>query len=988
MTVSTRRRALASLAVIFAVLLCRTDARAQTSNATLQGTITDNSGSVLPGVTVKLESPTTGLTREILTNASGVYVFNFLPAGTYVVAAELSGFKTVRHDQVRLEVGQNLELDLRMEIGQLNEVVNVEGTAAILDRSSPTIGTVIQASQLKELPLAGRHWAGLMLLAPGAINTGDGTHLSTRFVGRSRDDNNWTFDGVDATGVKDPRQDSAARLIISSESIAEFRVSSSMYSAESGTAAGGQVQLVSKMGSNQFRGTAYNFMRNDAFDSRPFGTLDKMPPFSLNQFGVNLGGPIVNGRTFFFANYEGLRQRQTQSFTRFVPSASYRAGVTPSLASVVALYPAGTGRTTDPNIDEWRGTEKVTADENAILVRIDQRISDKTSLFARYNYDRADIVSPTDTGFNTDKLRPSNFVTQLQRIVSPTIVNEVKFGYNGSPRNSLRQGPSSAQVSVSGFVPLTGPREIIENGKSFSVLDDIAILRGRHNLKFGGEVRRIFVGVGEGNTTTLTYNNRPNFQTNALERFEIVDFPLVEGQRWWYTAYAQDDIKLRHNLTINAGLRYEYYSVVQEKDNRAKVWRLSCGGFCPQGTPWYNPDFNNFGPRVGVAWAPERFNDKTVIRGGFGRFYGPGQNDDVFAPIDNAGNRIGLERVQVTNLTYPIEPFLALAATTGVNARAVDENRVDMYADHYSVSVQQALPLRMVTQVGYVGNQGRHMLDRNNINLIDPATGQRPLPKFGRVDIKGSDSDTKFNGLQLSLHRPLNNGLQFGAQYMWSHAMDEGSLGGGESQEPQNAACRECEWGDTNQDIRHTLTVNWVYELPMGRDRTNPSNGLMNVLFGGWQLSGLMQARTGRPLTITVDRAGSDLPDGNNRNQRPSVVPDVDPYPATKTPDQWLNIAAFAVPARGTWGNIGRNTLRGPGLFQVDLALQKRFAVSGHRTFEFRWEAFNAFNRINLANPSTNISSPASFGRITGPLNRGYGTGTARQMQFMLRVNF
>lgn len=238
MVLSSRWRAVA-MAMALGVLGFDSDAAAQTSNATLQGIVSDTSGAVLPGVTVKLESPSTGLSRDVVTNTSGVYVFNFLPSGSYVVVAELSGFKTARHDQVRLEIGQNLELDLRMEVGQLSEVVNVEGTAAPLDRTSPTIGTVIQASQLKELPLAGRHWAGLMLLAPGAINTGDGTHLSTRFVGRSRDDNNWTFDGIDATGVKDPRQDSAARLIISSESIAEFRVSSSMYSAESGTAAGG-----------------------------------------------------------------------------------------------------------------------------------------------------------------------------------------------------------------------------------------------------------------------------------------------------------------------------------------------------------------------------------------------------------------------------------------------------------------------------------------------------------------------------------------------------------------------------------------------------------------------------------------------------------------------------------------------------------------------------------------------------------------------------
>lgn len=962
---------------------------AQTSNATLQGIVTDASGAVLPGVTMKLQSTATSLSRDIVTNTAGMYVFNFLPSGGYVVTAELSGFKTVRHEQIRLEIGQNRELDLRMDIGQLEEIVTVAGTAPLLERSSAAIGTVIQATQLKELPLAGRHWAGLMLLAPGAINTGDGTHLSTRFFGRARDDNNWTFDGIDATGVKDPRQDSAARLIISSESIAEFRVSSTLYSAESGTAAGGQVQLISKMGTNEFHGTVYNFMRNDAFDARPFGTVGELPPFSLNQFGVNLGGPLVLRRTLFFVNYEGLRQRQTQSFTRFVPSAPYRAGVTGALASVVGLYPAGTGRTSDPAVDEWRGTQKTTADENAGLVRVDQRISNSTSAFARYNFDIADIISPGDTGFTTNKLRPSNFAVQLQHIFGPTIVNELKFGYNASLRNSVREGPSTAQLTVPGFVALTGPQDIVEDGRSFSILNDTAILRGRHNFKFGGEIRRIVVDVGEGHTTSLAFSSRPNFQNNVLESFGIVDFPIVQGQRWWYLGYVQDDIKWRPNLTINAGLRYEYYSVVQEKDGRDRVWRIACGGFCPKGTPWYDPDFNNFGPRVGFAWAPTRFHDNTVVRGGFGVFFGPGQNDDVFAPIDNAGDRIALERVTVPSLSFPIDPFLGLAATTGNSPRAVDEHRVDQYANQFSVSIQQALPHRFVTQIGYVGNKGYHMLDRNNINLIDPATGRRPLPQFGRVDIKSSESNTTFHGLQLSLQRPFTAGFLFGAQYMWSHAFDVGSLGGGESQEPQNAACRQCEFGTTNQDIRHTLTVNWVYELPFGRDRQSlAESGLLQHVFGGWQLSGVMQARTGRPLTITVNRGTGDLPDGNNRNQRPDVVAGVDPYPATPTPDQWLNIAAFAVPARGTWGNAGRNILRGPGLLQLDVALQKRFTISGSRNFQFRWEAFNVFNRMNLGNPGTNISAPAQFGRITGPLNSNYGTGTARQMQFMFRINF
>jgi hypothetical protein len=961
-------------------------ALAQSSNGTLHGTVTDQGGGVLPGVMVKLQSPATGLTRDVVTNTSGAYVFNFLPAGEYELTAELTGFKSVRQPAIKLEIGQSLEQDLKMEVGRLEEVVNVEGTAPLLDRTSASIGTVIQAAQLKDLPLAGRHWSGLMLLAPGAINTGEGTHLSTRFVGRARDDNNWTFDGIDATGVKDPRQDSDARLIISSESIAEFRVSSTLYSAESGTAAGGVVQLISKTGTNKFRGTAFDFVRNAKFDARPFGTVGGMPPFTLNQFGLNTGGPIVPQRTFFFANYEGIRQRQTRSFTRSVPSAAFRATVTSALSSVLALYPAGTGRTSNADIDDWVGTEEVTNDENAGLFRVDHRFSNKLTMFARYNFDRADLVNPGDTGSTTNYIRPANFTVQMQRIFGSAVVSETKFGYNQSNRLSLRTGNSAVGINVSGFTNITGPQRTVEDGSTYSVLSDLGVLRGRHNLKFGGELRRILIDVGEDNTTTLSYSNRANFQANRLDSFSIVDFPVVQGQRWWAIGYVQDDIKWRPNLTINAGLRYEFYTVPVEKDGRDKVWRLSCAGFCPSGTRWYDPDYNNAGPRVGFAWTPARFKDNTVIRGGFGVFFGPGQNDDVFAPIDNAGARTQLSRNEVSTLSYPIDPFLGVAASVGVAARAVDEHRVDQYSEQYSLTVQQALPWRLTTQIGYVGNQAHHLLDRNNINNIDPATGRRPLQQFSRVDTKSSGSNAHFNGLQFSLYRRAANGLQVGTQYMWSYAMDEGSLGGGESTAPQNASCRRCERAATNQDVRHTLTMNWVYELPFLRGPN--ADGAMKAVFGGWQLSGLLQARTGRPLTITATRGAGDLPDGNNANQRADLVSGAELYPANQTPEQWFNTAAFVLPRPGTWGSAPRNIIRAPGLFQVDLAMQKRFAISGAQNFEFRLEAFNAFNRVNLGAPGTAVTSPASFGRITGPLNRGYGTGTARQIQFMFRFNF
>jgi outer membrane receptor protein involved in Fe transport len=878
----------------------------------------------------------------------------------------------------------------------VREVVTVLGTAPLLERSSPELSTVIQSTQLEQLPLNGRHWSSLMMLAPGAINTGAGTHTSIRFVGRSVDDNNWTFDGVDATGVKDPKQESVARLIISMESISEFRVSSSQYSAEAGSAGGGVIQLISKSGTNRFRGTAYDFVRNDKFDAPAFGDEGDPPPFRLNQFGANFGGPLIKERTFFFANYEGLRQRQAETFVGFVPSAAYRAAAAQGNAALLRGYPAGTSATSDPNIDRWTTEQKTVSDENSFMGRIDHRFSNRTTVFGRYSFDRAAGTDPGDTGVTRLQFRPSNLAVHLQHIFTPNIVNEVKFGVNKSLLDNARRGPFNEQITVPGFVALVGAQDTIEHGRSYGVVDNLAIARGRHNFKVGGEIRRIFVAVGEGNTTTLTYSSRPDFTANRLNSFQIVDFPISEGERWYYFGYAQDDVKVKPNLTLNLGLRYEYYSVVKEVHDRGKVFAIECGGFCPQGTPFYDKDPNNFAPRLGFAWVPGRLHDRTVVRGGFGVFFGPGQNDDVFAPIDNTGNRIGLDRTQAATLTYPIDPFLAQALTSGRSPRALALHRSDMYVNQYSVSVQQVLPGALTFQVGYVGNKGYNLFSRSFTNIIDPATGRRQLPQFGQVDIKANDGRAEFNALQLSLRRRFTGGLLLGTEYMWSHALNDGSVGGGDANAAQNVNNRAADWGPSAQDVRHNVTVNWVYELPFGQGRRFMADGVGASVLGGWQASGLVQARTGRPLTILVTRARTDVPDGNSGNsttsgsqQRPDLVPGVPLKPPSgQSPDLWINPAAFAVPARGTWGTAGRGVLRGPGLVQVDFALTRRFAIRAEQNIEMRWEVFNLFDRQNLANPNLNISSGPSFGRITGPANPDFGTGSARQMQFMLRVNF
>jgi hypothetical protein len=999
------------LVSVWLLLLAVSTAKGQTSTATLQGTVSDPKGFVVPGATVKAQSADTGLVRTAVTEGSGLYVFNFLPVGNYVVTVSAPGFKGARIQNITVEIGQTRTLDVALEVGEVEQTIEVVESAPPLERSSPVIGTVIQSQQIRELPLNGRNWAGLMLLAPGAINTGEGNHLSTRFVGRARDDNNWLFDGIDSTGVKDPRQEANLRLVISMDSISEFRVNSTLYAADSGGGAGGQVQVISRGGTNRFRGSVYDFLRNDAFDARVFVDPGELPPFHLNQFGANVGGPLRRDQTFFFINYEGIRQRQGQTFISAVPNAATRATVaatSPALAAIVNGYPRGT-RARNSTTDDAVVARTFQTREDSAALRFDHRFSDQNSLYVRYSVDDAVLRVPLDAGIGlrTDRVRPSNFVLQFQRIFSPTVINEAKLGFNRSPLSRFISGPFLEQFSVSGFMTLTRNQEVTESGTSYSFVDNLSILRGRHNLKLGGEIRRIHVNVGEGEPITVTYTSLANFTANRLESFSIAPFPVRGGRRWYYFGYTQDDFKWRPNLTLNLGLRYEYYSVVHEVKDRARVFALECGGFCPAGTPFYEPDHDNFAPRLGLAWAPKVFNDKTVIRAGYGIFYGPGQNDDVFAAIDSSADRISLDRSQAPNLSYPFTPFLPLARTVGATPRALQRDRRDLYSLNYSLSVQQELPAHFVMQVGYVGGQGHHLFARSFINVVDPRTGQRPLPAFSRIDIKKNDGNSNFHGLQVSLHRQFQTGLLVGAQYMWSHSINDRSVGGGEAAEPQNVNDRRAERGNSEQDIRHTLTINWIYELPFGRGRRFLREGLAEKIFGGWQLTGLTQARTGRQLTISTPRttAAGDLPDRNNSNQRPDLVSGVSLIPpGGQTVDRWINPAAFRIPPLGRWGTAGRSLLAGPGLVQFDMGLGKRVPFSEGRSVEFRWEAFNIFNRAQLGTPNTNfvVANPdrcragdpagcvvdSNFGRITSPLNRNFGTGTNRQMQFMLRINF
>jgi hypothetical protein len=954
---------------------------AQVDRATLSGTITDPSGAQIDNAKVAVESAATGLRRDTLTSATGAYQLPALPPGTYTISISKTGFNTARFDRVLLTVGQSRTLDAQLSLGAVATAVEVSAETTPLDQKSAEIGTVIGEQQMKNIPLNGRHWASLMALAPGAVNVGEGNQNSIRFFGRPRDDNNWTFDGVDATGIKDPRQEGNLRLVISTDSIAEFRVNSLPFTAEGGIGGGAQINLVSKTGTNSFHGSAYEFFRNSALDARrPFDGPNP-PPFRLNQFGGNLGGRIVKDKTFFFANWESLFQRLTISRADgLVPSASFRQRTPAALQSLINLYPIGNAPGANANVDRLIAQTPEKRNEHSGMMRVDHRINDKHSLFFRFAMTDG-LISQIRNGLletRDSNIRPTNITTQWQQLWSPAAVNEIKLGFNRSAltRNDVGRIPEG--VAIPGFTSTQPTTYIIEKPSAYSIVDNLSWIRGRHTIKAGGEIRRIHLNVGNGPATSVAFANLDAFLRNSLNSVSIGSrLDTVGVRRNFHALYLQDEIRFSSALTLNVGLRYEQYTVSKDVVGRGRVFdAVRCQGFCAPGTPWFFGDNDNIAPRLSLAWTPKSLGGKTVIRTGYGRYFGPGQNDDVTAAIDSLPENFSLSIADAPTLAYPPAPFLTQLRSQGQTPRSVQRDRKEPESHMWTLSVQRELPGALVAQVAYVGNVGRNQLTRSYVNTLDPVTRRRPLAAFGQIDEKRFDGNTNFNGLQSSLNRAFSKGFLFQAQYMWGHAISD-NAGSGEGGQIQNIACRACDRGDADYDIRQTLTLNSVYQLPFARAKW----------FGGWDLSGIYTARTGTPFSVTIARTAATVPSGQTQNQRADYVGG-DVYATNKGPGLWLNPAAFALPANGLYGNSGRNRFRGPGLWQADIGISKKFRLTEGANLDFRTEMFNLFNRAQYGNP-VSARNNSTFGTILATANDGAtGTGTSRQLQFMLRLNF
>jgi hypothetical protein len=1116
------------LSLLMVVVFLQAASFGQVDRAVLEGTVTDPTGAALVRASVKTLAEDTGLTQEQQTNANGYYRFPGLAVGRYTLTVVISGFKTRVIQAVVLQVGQTRTLDVRLEVGTTDQSVEVHATADPVDRTSAAASTVIDSDEIANLPSNGRDWASFTLLAPFAQDDGGGDQRTIRFAGRARDDNNFSFDGVDAGGIQEQAQKSQTRLQISQDAVEEYRVNSALYDAEYGTQAGGQIDVVTKSGTNDFHGTVFGYIRNSVFDARNFNDFDvngnpAVPPFRMGQYGMTVGGPIRKNKTFFFLSYEGLRQLQSTTLQLAVPSGFAASGsssfqqqvlnTSPQMCSIMQAYPwrasvgtingcaprftypdaafqwqgqDPTSQSFDPNADLVTFPTPTTVHEDTWLVRIDHKINESTLLYGRAQRDISLVDAPNGSSLPGDKVQtinhPANYLLALEHTFAPNLFNESKIYINRSPFHNPQSSALPFAVSASNFIGLNDDTADIEVGSTFGLVDNLIWTHGRHSFKAGMEIRRVRLNQGQTADNVLDFATEQNMIDATLSKLSFIAPWCCHGlRRMFYMPYVQDEWKITPTLTLTAGLRWDYYGVAHEATNRTTVFDLNefhgvclgSGSFntlpvpagsgpintapCPKDPSLYDPNYKNIDPRLALAWAPSSLHNKTVFRAGFGTYHGAAQNDDLNAGLESDTFRVTVNPpLLVTPGLEQLQPDLSGLLSSQVQKQATHpralqrQDRRDLYAETWGLTVDQQLPAGFLLSTQYLGSRGVHLFSRGAVNLCTaPVTIStngdcvRPLDQFypdpnnpdpfGSVDYKSDIGSSTYNALGVSLERRLSQGLSFQSRYTWSHSINDGSVGGGESNGPENVNCLACDKGPSIFDVRNNVTVSAVYELPIGPGKTYLNgSGALGKAAGGWSLSGVGLWHTGHPLTVQMDLSGNIsggaldglpftylLPDGNDQtSQRPDVVPGV---PLTlpnggHNGAPLINAAAFAAPptdANGNFtrfGDAGNGLIRALDTWQVDLELSKETKLNERVSMEFAVQAFNIFNHVQLGDPgdltliyapgqtASNLMANATFGIISSTNNfnnnndnaasPNTGTGLPRQIQFMVRFRF
>lgn len=886
------------------------------------------------------------------------------------------------------------------------------------------------------------------------------------------------------------------KLQASLENVQELRVESNNYPAEYGTGTGGQVSVVTRSGTNTVRASAFEYFRNerlgapnyfDATRNADGSIISRLPQsrLSQHQFGGSIGGLLVRDRVFFFGGYEGYRLDAGVNFVEAAPSAAAWSRAVPAIAALRPGFTAAgsvllPGASTDPDFDiyQLQGVERVR--ENALSLRLDYRLNDRWTTYVRVFHDRGTQTRPQNISGSEARLmnNPTNAIFHLQGTLGNGTLNEFKIGYNAPKAEVTGRGPTAGGIDFSNFainlsgsvtntgisgqgassgivVPgglvransATNGRALIYDPYSLAFSNALSSLRGRHLIKLGGDVRLIRMTADQRYGTTYVFPNVPAFLANqpqAIQYAGDISAPSVfnngaTGMRHmnqeYFVFYAQDQWQATSNLTVNYGVRYEYYTPLKVRDNLFVKFNLDTGQIDdPATVNVHGVRKDNFQPRLSATYSRGR----TVWRTGFGVFVGPGQGEDLIQPVESDVVRTTISSGPL--LAYPLNEaavvagFVANPNNRSYQPRAYDANyRIPEKVYQYTASMQREVGRGVGFTAAYVGSQGRNLFLRSVANQIvdvvpnptNPAgaalvireysivqrdaagaiTGvQQP---YAEIDFKTSGGHDNYNALMLSLNRRSASGLSANVQYTLGRS--KGTSGG--SNEADTAANNartldqfEYDYGYNKYDVRHTFSASMLYAVPFGHGRRfgSDAGALVNGLLGGWDVGGIFSARSGLPVAVQIvrpdvlyrDAAGNyfanpaagrtpviNTPGGGaSRNvRRPDLVPGVDPY-IKQGGLLYLNPEAFAVPMPGAWGNLERNSIYGPGFQQVDMFLSKRVALGGGRSVELRAEVFNLFNAANFANPSATLPSviPSnSLGGNTLQPGQAYTAATA-----------
>lgn len=1044
--------------LIVGLCLCFAASAAAQTTGNITGDLKDVNGAFIVGAQVTARQVETGLTRTTVSTDEGRFVFPGMAVGLYELRAELTGFSPYTF-RVNLTVGETTVSNVVMELASREFTVTVTENEALVNTQTPELSYLVNERAIKELPLNGRNYTDLAALQPGVIPYPhrDGgsvvAHgLGMTINGQDPRSNVYLLDGTTQNDFTNGPAGSAAGTALGIETIREFRVETNAYSAEFGRNSGGQINVISKSGGNDFHGSLYEFHRNDNLDARNFfDTGEKKPEFKRNQFGGSFGGPIKKDKLFFFFGLEALREDLGRTISTVVPDLNARQGILTSrdpatgnvITRTVAVNPA-----VRPYLDEFPlpnvGPSNVVGNlathafsfnqninQNFLQGRIDYNRSNRDQFFARYTFDDAEQLLPTDfPQFPRSFLSRNQFFTgEYRQTLSPRTLNTFRLGFS---RTHIGQDVESnvpatlrpfipgrdmiGNIDIAG-IPRFGPQSSVNvtlTQNVFSFEYGLIHTRGRHLIKAGALVERYqdnmvnpTFGLG-----IFTFSSLESFLRGQAQRF-IGLTPEGALDRYWrftlFGFYAQDTMRVNSRLTLNFGLRYEFSTMPVDIYGRDSAL-VNLTDRAPTVGPLYqNPTLKNFSPRAGFAWDVTG-DGKTSLRGGYGLYFNTNNQQNLIVTVTNPP---ATPRVIVTNPTFPV-PSFALGVANSI--RPVQYDLKNPYVHVWNLNLQRELWFDTVVTVGVAGSRGVHLLRSGDVNIPTPQTlsdgtpffppgQQRPNTAFGVIELKSSDGDSWYNAFILEVRKRLSRGLYFQSSYTLSRNIDttqastffSDATNGTTSAMPEFAGVNYNK-GLADYHAKHNLVFNFIWDIPFARNL----RGAKGKLLDGWQLAGIGQLRSGNPLTVFVQ---------NNRSRslwnpsigpglgldRPDFAPGITAEDAvTGDPDNYFDPNAFALQPVGRPGNVGRGSLIGPNLRTFDLSLVKntRLPRFGESTnLQLRIEAFNLFNRTNFGTPGllafTGVAGVPqdqqrvpTFGRIRSTVT------SSRQIQLGLRITF